>query len=105
MGYNKRSIKKKKKKKIPDLLQIEGREKNDKLAIANRFNHFFTNIRPKLASKISSDSNCSYKSVLKNKTSEVFSFSKVDFKPTVLKIINDFQANSSRGFDGICMNY
>ena len=55
---------------------------NDKLAIANRFNEFFTNIGPKLASENSSDPNCSYKSFLKNKTSEVFSFSKVD-KPRV----------------------
>ena len=60
----------------------------------------FTNIGPKLASEISSYSNCSYKSFKKNKTSEVFSFSKVD-KPTVLKNINDFPAKSSRGFDGI----
>ena len=85
---------------LPDHFKIGGQEINDKLRIANRFNQFFTNIGPKLASEISSDSNCSYKSFLKNKTSEVFSFSKVD-KPTVLKIINDFPAKSSRGFDWI----
>ena len=96
MGYNKRSIKRNK-NTFPDHFKIEGREINDKLAIANRFNQFFTNIGPKHASEISSDSNCSYKSFFKNKTSEVFSFSKVD-KPTVLKIINDFPAKSSRCF-------
>ena len=90
----------KNKKTFPDHFKFGGREINDKLAIANRFNQFFTNIGPKLASEISSDSNCSYKSFKKNKTSEVFSFSKVD-KPTVLKIIKDFPAKSSRGFDGI----
>ena len=60
----------KNKNTFPDHFEIEGREINDKLAIANRFNQFFTNIEAKLASEISSDSNCSYKSFLKNKTSE-----------------------------------
>ena len=91
----------KNKNTFPDHFKIGGREINDKLALSNRFNLFFTNIvGPKFASEISSDSNCSYKSFLKNKTSEVFTFSKVD-KPTVVKIINDFPAKSSRGFDGI----
>ena len=68
----------KNKNTFPDHFKIGGREINDKLAIANWFNQFFTNIGHKLASEINSYSNCSYKSFLKNKTSEVFSFLKVD---------------------------
>ncbi len=73
---------------------------SDKCIIANRFNTFFTNAGPTLASKTTTSGGKSYKDYLNNPIFHTFSFNPISMKTTV-NIIDRLPSKSSCGKDGI----
>ena len=72
----------------------------DKEIIANKFNHFFTNIAQTLAREIKYDGNKNYKYYLNKRIDTVFTFQNID-EETVRKTIQNLPSKNSCGLDGI----
>ena len=72
----------------------------DKHTIANKFNEYFTNICPSLASSIIENGPNSYKHYLTNKTDTIFRFVYVT-EDEIAKHISNLKIKNSPGFDGI----
>ena len=90
----------KRKNKFPDFFKDGNNTVTGKLAIANHFNKFFTNIGPKLSSMIAVPDNQTFQNYLKNKISYSFKFTAIDTK-TISEIIDNLAPKTSSGFDGI----
>ena len=76
------------KNNFPKLFNINNEQVNDKRTIADKFNEFFVNIGPNLASRISPNPTKSYRNYLRNPTSLTFSFKQINEKGT-LTVINN----------------
>ncbi len=87
------------KKKIPQLFTDNEKIKTNTIAIANKFNTFFTNIGPELA-KIKQPTNKSFKNYLTLNYNHNFKFKKIN-KGTILLIIDKLAPKASVGFDGL----
>ena len=72
----------------------------DKEIIANKFNHFFTNIAQTLAREIKYDGNKNYMYYLNKRIDTVFTFPNID-EETVRKTIQNLPSKNSCGLDGI----
>ena len=68
--------------------------------ICNRFNNFFVNIGPNLASAISPSSNVRYTSFLKKIVHSSFHFDLIN-EPEVLKVVSSLKNKDSAGYDGL----
>jgi hypothetical protein len=88
------------KKEFPNLFNINNEQVFDKRIIADKFNEFFVNIGPNLASKISANPTKSFKNYLRNPTSLTFAFKQIN-ENEILTIINNLSTKSSCGFDGL----
>ena len=75
------------KTQLPELFKLDGKIITYKIDIANQFNTFFTNIGPSLASKITTDGNKTYKSLLNERSAHEFTFNKIT-EVDVLNIID-----------------
>ena len=90
----------KKKRNFPDSFNINGDFVSDKVNIANQFNIFFTNIGPKLASKIKYSGNGTFRDYLNTPTQQRFAFQHIT-DDYIAKIIDSLKPKSSCGFDGL----
>ncbi len=90
----------KRKNKFPLFFRDGNEVVTSKLAIANHFNAFFTNIGPKLAKQIKKPIDKDFKSYLIRKFDSRLTFKNVDSE-TVNNIINELAPKSSCGFDGV----
>ena len=77
-----------------------GKILTEKKDIANKFNNFFTNIGPSLASKIPATGNKTYKAFLNTPCTHNFTFSAIN-ESDVIKAIDKLPSNTSSGVDGI----
>ena len=89
--------------KLPDYFKIDGNIVNDKHVIANKFNTFFTNIGPTLASQINVEGIQSYAGYLKHPCCNTFSFKSIDVSTTI-NIIDNLNSKYSFGKDGMSNN-
>ena len=89
--------------KLPDYFKIDGNIVNDKHVIANKFNTFFTNIGPTLASQINVEGIQSYAGYLKHPCCNTFSFKPIDVSTTI-NIIDNLNSKYSFGKDGMSNN-
>ena len=89
--------------KLPDYFKIDGNIVNDKHVIANKFNTFFTNIGPTLASQINVEGIQLYAGYLKHPCCNTFSFKPIDVSTTI-KIIDNLNSKYSFGKDGMSNN-
>ena len=87
-------------KKFPDCFNINNVTVKDTQTIANKFNEYFTNIGPSLASKINPPANKSFKDYLINPPISDFNFKCISYKETI-NVINRLKTKSSSGFDGL----
>ena len=87
-------------KHFPKYFLIDGDFTNDPKIIANKFNQYFTNIGPELASKISQPTDKSFRDFLRQPTDKIFKFELVT-PVTVSKIIEKLKSKSSFGVDGL----
>ena len=87
-------------RELPNYFLINNVKVVDSKIIADKFNQFFTNIGPSLASKIKTDSPCSYTTFLKQNILSSFRFSLVTSE-SVEKIIQSLKPKSSSGHDEI----
>ncbi len=87
-------------KKIPQLFKDNEKIITDKIAIANKFNTFFTNMGPELAHKIKQPTNKSFKNYLLLNYNHNFKFKNIN-EGTVLLIIDKLAPKTSFGFDGL----
>ena len=90
----------KKKKTFPEYFSDNGQNIIDKITIANKFNDFFINVGPKLASKITQLPENTHKIYLNKTYNHNFHFNNID-ADSVGKIINDLKTKTSTGVDGI----
>ena len=74
------------------------------LAIANKFNNYFTNISQTIAESIQYKGNKTYDYYLNTQVKSVFKFKNVN-EETVRKTINDLLTKNSSGFDGISSKF
>ena len=88
------------KTQLPELFKLDGKITADKIDTANQFNTFFTNIRPSLATKITTDGNKTFKSFLNEPSAHEFTFNKIT-EVDVLNIIDKLPSKASSGVDGI----
>ena len=90
------------KNKFPTIFQDNGStiSKSDRVHIANTFNVFFTNIGEKIANGIDYVGNKDYNYYLNKEIHSSFTFVNID-EAAVKKTINNLQAKSSSGCDGI----
>ncbi len=72
----------------------------DKRLIANKFNHFFTNIGLNLSKQIKNSRKLTFENYLDHKYNHNFQFQNVD-EEFVTSIINKLAPKTSYGFDGI----
>lgn len=90
----------KRKSKFPAYFKDGNETVSGKIAIANHFNKYFTNIGPKLSNLISTPGNLNFHSYLKNRQNFNFQFKVVDNK-VINEIIDSLAVKTSSGFDGI----
>ena len=83
----------------PDSFEINDNSVSNKTVIANEFNSFFTDIGPKLSSKIGAV-NKNFTDYLKHPCNETFEF-KIVTPSIVGKAIDNLQDKTSTGWDGI----
>ena len=91
------------KKSFPEYFVIDGQQITDKIAIANSFNKFFTNIGPDLAKQIEKPKNIDYNKYLNNTYPNDFSFKEVT-NHDVEKIIDQLNPKNSCGIDNFSNN-
>ena len=93
---------KNKKNNYPNSININGTEIKDPMQIANRFNEYFTNIGPKLASSIPSTASHFSSYISENSETSLF------FTPTseneIIKIVNSLEPSKSCGYDNLNVN-
>ena len=75
---------------------------NNPQLIANKFNEFFTNIGPSLATKIP-HSTVDHKSYLSSSFSDSF-FASLTTRDEIINIVSSLKSNNSEGVDGINVN-
>ena len=78
----------------------DGKILTEKKDIANKFNNFFTNIGPSLASTISATGNKTYKAFLNTPCTHNFTFSAIN-ESDVIKAIDKLPSKTISGVDGI----
>ena len=88
------------KTQLPEFFKVDGKILTEKKDIANKFNNFFTNIGPSLASKISATGNKTYKAFLNTSCTHNFTFSAIT-ESDVIKAIDKLPSKTSSGVDGI----
>ena len=88
------------KNKFPTIFQDNGSTISDRVHIANAFNVFLTNIGEKIANGIDYVGNRDYNYYLDKDIHSSFTFVNID-EAVVKKTINNLQAKSSSGCDGI----
>ena len=89
-----------KKRNLPDFFNIDGELVSHKETIANKFNSYFTNIGPELASKIKTNDDKTFKDYLNTPCEHRFQFTPVT-EHEVTRIIDMLKPKSSHGFDGL----
>ena len=87
------------KRELPNTFKIDGELVSDKHNIADRFNTFFTNIGPNLASKIEVTNN-NFKDYLLYPSNTIIKLDPIDINVTE-KIIDELKSKSSCGEDGL----
>ena len=85
------------KKQMTNLFKVDGEILTERNKIANKFNKYFTNIGPLLASKISHKT---FEQFLPTPSAHKFTFSQIS-ESDVIKIINSLPSKNSSGVDGI----
>ena len=85
---------------FPNSFTINNEPVSDKQNIADNFNEFFTNIGPKLANSISTNTSNTFRDYLKKNYSSCFNFDYVHTED-ISKIITKLKKKSSCGHDGI----
>ncbi len=90
----------KRKSKFPSYFRDGNEIVTGKIAIANHFNTFFTNIGPKLSNLINPPDNMNFQTFLKKQIDHNFSFKLVDSE-IISSIIDKLAPKTSSGFDGI----
>ena len=88
------------KTQLPEFFKLDGKIITDKNDIANKFNTFFTNIGPSLASTITTAGNKTYKSFLNEPSTNEFTFNQIT-EVDVLNIIDKLPSKASSGVDGL----
>ena len=88
------------KRKTLDKIIVDSKVIKDKQEICNKFNDFFANIGPKLASQIKPSSNKTYDTFLKRRVLTYFAFILVS-ENDVLKHLSSLRTKNSAGIDGI----
>ena len=88
------------KKQLPKYFKLQGEIINNEKEIANKFNQFFVNIGPNLASDIDNQNKLPFQTYLGDKVNSKFKFSKID-EATTAKIIAKMKSKNSAGFDNI----
>ena len=88
------------KTQLPEFFKVDGKILTEKKDIANKFNTFFTNIGPSLASKLSATGNKTYKDYLNTPCIHKFTFSTIT-ESEVIKTIDKLPSKTSSGVDGI----
>ena len=88
------------KRKTLDKIIVDSKVIKDKKEICNKFNDFFANIGPKLATQIKPVSNKTYETFLKRRVLMSFSFTLVN-ENDVLKHLASLRTKNSAGVDGI----
>ena len=88
------------KRKTLDKIIVDSKVIKDKQEICNKFNDFFANIGPKLASQIKPSSNKTYDTFLKRWVLTYFAFILVS-ENDVLKHLSSLRTKNSAGIDGI----
>ena len=88
------------KRKTLDKIMLDSKVIKDKEEICNKFNDFFVNIGPKLATQIKPVSNKTYDTFLKRRVLMSFSFTLVN-ENDVLKHLASLRTKNSAGVDGI----
>ena len=88
------------KTQLPELFKVDGKVLTEKKDIANKFNNFFTNIGPSLASKISATGTKTYKAFVNTPYTHNFTFSAIT-ESDVIKAIDKLPSKTSSGVDGI----
>jgi len=88
------------KTEFPSYFIVDGNIVLDKQEIANRFNHFFTNIGPELAQNIDSSGKPSFESYLNDLTNQQIKFHVVT-NDIVNKAIQSLKPKTSCGYDGM----
>ena len=89
-------------RKTLDKIIVDSKVIKDKEEICNKFNYFFANIGPKLATQIKPISNKTYDTFLKRRVLMSFSFTLVN-ENDVLKLLASLRTKNSVGVDGISM--
>ena len=84
--------------KIPKYFLINDLPESDPTIVVNKFNTYFTEIGPRLASTLSFPANKSYRDYLNNPTYNHFEFSEIN-KQKVIEIIDKLKPKSSCGID------
>ena len=90
----------KRKNKFPTFFKDGNNIVTGKLAIANHFNSFFTNIGPKLSHLINPPENKTFQSYLHDKINHNFTFKLID-TGTISDTIDKLAPKTSTGYDGI----
>ena len=90
----------KSKQNFPNYFMINGTQISDAQDIANKFNDYFVNIGPNLASNVSINSTYSFKDYLLSPVQTAFQFSLID-EQTILKTIDNLKNKCSCGSDRI----
>ena len=88
------------KKQVTNLFKVDGEILTERNEIANKFNKYFKNIGPLLASKISTNCNKTCEQFLLTPNAHKFTFSQI-IESDVIKIINSLPSKNSSGVDGI----
>ena len=99
-GYRHMTNKTTNKTQLPELFKLDGKIITDKNNLANKFNTFFTNIGPSLASTITTAGNKTYKSFLNEPSTNEFTFNQIT-EVDVLNIIDKLPSKASSGVDGL----
>ena len=93
-------MKSKKKKDLPDYLQIGDEKIEDSLGIATKFNNFFINVGPSLSNNITSSGDRDFSSYLTGNVDHIFQFNPVE-NERVYKTIQNLTSKSSCGYDEV----
>ena len=92
----------KKKTTFPEYFKDDAAVITDKLTIANKFNIFFTNIGPNLASKIVAPHQKDFKDYLITPPRSIFKFEQID-ETVIGSIFDKLPSKSSCGYDNISL--
>ena len=91
------------KKQLPSFFNLNGKIITGKSEIANKFNEFFTNIGPTLATNINTNQNKTHHAILTAPTEKRLNLIQIN-EAEVIKIIQQLPSKSSCGKDGMSTN-